>query len=922
MSRTCKEQNLSAKAIDRSYHTALQALSSLALLTDLVQLSDVSANEETAASLSTAKITENVSATASKTTEEVSVSTAQDKGGLGVSNFEKSKEAPNLEKSKAVSSFEESMEVASFEENAERASFEESKPSCGTVQREFNDTARAEVLKALDMKYGTTYGAEYGKYYSQKEAEYDSKFPDFSPLLVHCQKLFENSQLEEITKLIETIPEEIRSPKLCCELARAYNCIGLQIHLEPFFDRALNALLPHEKYGEYSYLWNYSVGLALLFLEKEYLGLGYLNEALRLCPNSKDAQHLAYVCKQNLALPTFKHPFAQRTQEFWHSFQLREPQWWRNLGFGEFEKAARGIRNLLNKFLPEQEFKMVIPEIGSVRLIMLLNSSSAMLFPLVYLIEHMPESLKKHWQISIGQEQQPESFVHIKSETKSQANVPSQSNGQKQSSEYKVSNNQAQATDVFPVIDSVQASEYGQTTRQASSQQKSKFRSQPVHIKGITLEDAANSLDDGIWQKDPASLLAEFEHIPPQDILIKICDVTEVGTKKSELADIQHPYTKLKSSLEDQAAVEGVWDNQAKEISSKAKANNAETSKTKEHNAEAISLVNLEPIEALIEHESSEQAWTEEELEQIKDLSACVQDIDYDDLQNTLDPNRLDLQIIMGMTRMVLLVYCPLVTYYQSDIKQLPREEQANLKVLLLGNINHQIGECTAIRSFCKIQFINDFSYFKKHVGLESNLNKLPDILHRMGLEVNLSARQWLFNTPQVKYVQSKGPEVSDFWRTDIFQGQTELPRLSGLFFKSWELLVNKYYDAGIAVMYLACKHDFGKLLDAERTSNLQQLIDWFKQRNDCRVIGSAYGLDYDYVDIMILCSQRAVIEPCTEWLKSKRLFSKVLLGTFRKLSPAPIFNLENTETEDNTQDAKVEQGTSAKVEDDTVVIQ
>lgn len=72
----------------------------------------------------------------------------------------------------------------------------------------------------------------------------------------------------------------------------------------------------------------------------------------------------------------------------------------------------------------------------------------------------------------------------------------------------------------------------------------------------------------------------------------------------------------------------------------------------------------------------------------------------------------------------------------------------------------------------------------------------------------------------------------------------------------------------------------------------------------------------------MLLCSQRAVIEPCTEWLKSKRLFSKVLLGTFRKLSPMPIFNLENTETEDNTQDAKVEQGTSAKVEDDTVVIQ
>ncbi len=228
-------------------------------------------------------------------------------------------------------------------------------------------------------------------------------------ILEKCRKWHESGEFQRIVDALEGIPEENRTPETDSELARALN--NLADPNEPegraMLRRAIELLKPHEEYFGGDHVYNYRMGYAYYFLDREEAALPYFERALEARPGDEDTEKFIHSCKQNLSMPTFEECFAERTKKAWELFCEREGELRRFMD--EDKKHERGDE-LVSKCgeIFETAFDRVSFEMGGSGekpvIIFSPEGNKVKLFQLEYFRRHAPEKVTDKWSIIVGKQ--------------------------------------------------------------------------------------------------------------------------------------------------------------------------------------------------------------------------------------------------------------------------------------------------------------------------------------------------------------------------------------------------------------------------------------------------------------------------------------------------------------------------------------
>ena len=221
-------------------------------------------------------------------------------------------------------------------------------------------------------------------------------------LLEQCQVWHENEEYQKIIAEIEALPAEERTPELDSELARAYNNAA-DAGDRAYFEKAIGLLAPHANYFAGDHLWNFRMGYAYYYLDREDRALPHFEAALAALPGDADTKSMIAYCHKELSLPLFQRPFRIRVQEAWAAFENIEAELraLMDAGSEHGEELIERCSSVLHIAFDDVSF-----ELGKggekYELILTPEGMRAKLFPLVYFARHAPASVREHWDIHVG----------------------------------------------------------------------------------------------------------------------------------------------------------------------------------------------------------------------------------------------------------------------------------------------------------------------------------------------------------------------------------------------------------------------------------------------------------------------------------------------------------------------------------------
>ena len=221
-------------------------------------------------------------------------------------------------------------------------------------------------------------------------------------LLEQCQIWHAHDEFQKIIEAIDAVPATERTPELDSELARAYNNAA-SVDDRAYFEKAIALLTPHADYFKGDHIWNFRMGYAYYYLDREDCALPHFEEALAALPGDADTEHMIESCRKMLSLPLVQRPFRIRVQEAWAAFA----------------QAEAGLRALMDsdedcgEELIERcdavlriAFDDVSFELGKggakYELILTPEGMRTKLFSLVYFARLAPASVREHWDIHVG----------------------------------------------------------------------------------------------------------------------------------------------------------------------------------------------------------------------------------------------------------------------------------------------------------------------------------------------------------------------------------------------------------------------------------------------------------------------------------------------------------------------------------------
>lgn len=112
----------------------------------------------------------------------------------------------------------------------------------------------------------------------------------------------DEDEYQKIIDAIEGLPQGELTPALTSDLARAYNNLApAGEEGRPMLEKALSLLLPLEGELGGDHCWNYRVGYAYYYLDREEEALPYFQRALEARPDDEDTQEMIRECEKYIA---------------------------------------------------------------------------------------------------------------------------------------------------------------------------------------------------------------------------------------------------------------------------------------------------------------------------------------------------------------------------------------------------------------------------------------------------------------------------------------------------------------------------------------------------------------------------------------------------------------------------------------------
>ena len=141
--------------------------------------------------------------------------------------------------------------------------------------------------------------------------------------LLQLNRWNEEEEYQKIIEAVEALPEEEKTPVLISEMACAYNNLA-EADDSRLFEKAAELLESVEEELSADHRWNFRMGYACYYLNREKKAKHYFEKALEALPGDEDTLYFIKECERCLALPISMKPFRQRVKEGWDSFLAGE----------------------------------------------------------------------------------------------------------------------------------------------------------------------------------------------------------------------------------------------------------------------------------------------------------------------------------------------------------------------------------------------------------------------------------------------------------------------------------------------------------------------------------------------------------------------------------------------------------------------
>ena len=229
-------------------------------------------------------------------------------------------------------------------------------------------------------------------------AEYE---PGEKALLEKVEALNELSEYQRIIDLLEALPPEKRTWRLSGELARAYNNLA-EPGDDELFERSIEILGASRSAAGSTFLWNYRMGYALYFLDRDGEALRFFERALEKKPGDEDAIARLEAARRGVTLPIFLKPFRNRVKLVWRRFSEEASIVMDLLREGRMVEARERAERIFHPVAMNWGFGLGLDEDGRGLLFFSPKGRLSEAFPLVHFADRMPEALKEKWSLKLG----------------------------------------------------------------------------------------------------------------------------------------------------------------------------------------------------------------------------------------------------------------------------------------------------------------------------------------------------------------------------------------------------------------------------------------------------------------------------------------------------------------------------------------
>lgn len=229
--------------------------------------------------------------------------------------------------------------------------------------------------------------------------------PDVEQTLAIVDDLDAKGDYRGIIRLLEAEPDGVRHPALTHELARAYNNAA-EMH-GPELLRAIRLLESVRERYEDTHKWQFRMGYALFYLEREEEALPYFERAEAKLKGDQDSLEFMRLCRFQMAYPRFMKPLRERIGQFWETFAQKSAELLGRLADPDrCMEAVREIEEDLRKAVPDA--RVLLGERDGVEhLIFSAGGDWLRTYLLRAAVRRMPEALKPHWRVTLGRPRGP-----------------------------------------------------------------------------------------------------------------------------------------------------------------------------------------------------------------------------------------------------------------------------------------------------------------------------------------------------------------------------------------------------------------------------------------------------------------------------------------------------------------------------------
>lgn len=225
---------------------------------------------------------------------------------------------------------------------------------------------------------------------------------DEAAVLRRIAALNDEDRYREIIDAIEALPEEARTPKVLGELARACNNLA-QPGEDRLFLRAVDILERTAEACRETHEWNFRMGYALFYLDREGEALAYFERALELRPGDEDTMAMIDACRRGVTLPVFRKPFAGRAEEAWSAFAAEEGALLGDIARKRFDEALERAAAALGAVSGDWSLQVGLSaEDPRPELVLSPDGRRTQVPSLLAFAAKMPDVLRAHWRLQLG----------------------------------------------------------------------------------------------------------------------------------------------------------------------------------------------------------------------------------------------------------------------------------------------------------------------------------------------------------------------------------------------------------------------------------------------------------------------------------------------------------------------------------------